>query len=286
MIGGIAAPVNPTYTVAETERHLRNMGASCLFTSPELLDRAGELASSSDIREVFVFGEAPGATPFASLLESDGPPPNVTIDPHEDVAAILCSSGTTGLPKGAQLTHDWFVAGACQFAAMGEIDEDDVLPGHLPFFHAFGLLVSVTHGLALGATSVLLPRYDLVEFLSSCRTIARRAPTRPADGPLAKHPIVDQFDLSSLKTIGCAAAPLSQQVASACCERLGCRIKQLYGMTEVCITHVAPDDLDRSKLGTVGPCTPNTECKVIDIVLGAELGPDEQGEIWMRGPSA
>ena len=285
-IGGIAAPINPTYTVAETERHLRDMGASCLFTSPELLDRAGELASSSNIREVIVFGEAPGATPFSALLESDGPPPYVTIDPHEDVVAILCSSGTTGLPKGVQLTHDWFVASACQFAVMGEIDEDDVLPGHLPFFHAFGLLVSVTHGLALGATSVLLPRFDLVQFLQLVQDyrVTRAYLVPPMVLALAKQPIVDQFDLSTLKTIGCAAAPLSQDVARACCDRLGCRIKQLYGMTETGITHIAPDDLDRSKLGTVGPCAPGGECKVVDLVTGAELGPDEQGEIWMRGP--
>ena len=171
-IGGIVATINPTYTVAETERHLRDTGACCLFTSPDLLDRARELASSSGIREVIVFGEAPGAMPFCSLLESDGPPPKVTIDPNDDVAAILCSSGTTGLPKGVQLTHDWFVAAACQFAAMGEIEEDDALPGHLPFFHAFGLLVAVTHGPALGATSMLLPRWDLVRFSNWRRTTA------------------------------------------------------------------------------------------------------------------
>jgi acyl-CoA synthetase (AMP-forming)/AMP-acid ligase II len=285
-VGGIAAPINPTYTVAETERHLREIGARCLFTSPDLQERARELASSSDIREVIVFGEAPGATPFSSLLESDGPPPKVTIDPHDDVAAILCSSGTTGLPKAVQLTHDWFVAGACQFAAMGEIDEGDVLPGHLPFFHAFGLLVAVTHGPALGATSVLLPRWDLVQFLQLAQDyrVTRAFLAPPMVLALAKQPIVDQFDLSTLKTIGCAAAPLSQEVARACSDRLGCQVKQLYGMTEVGITHIAPDDLDWSKLGTVGVCVPHSACKIVDPVTGAELGPDQQGEIWIRGP--
>jgi acyl-CoA synthetase (AMP-forming)/AMP-acid ligase II len=285
-IGGVAAPINPTYTVAETAHHLRDMGAICLFTTPELLDRATELANSTDIREIIVFGEAPGATPFASLLESDGPLPCVTIDPRTDVVAILCSSGTTGLPKGVQLTHDWFVASACQFAVMGEINEDDVLPGHLPFFHAFGLIVSVTHGLAMGATSVLLPRFELVQFLQLVQDYraTRAYLVPPMVLALAKQPIVDRFDLSTLKTIGCAAAPLSQEIARACCERLGCRIKQLYGMTETGITHMSPDDLEWSKLGTVGPCAPHCECKIVDTVTGTELGPDQQGEIWMRGP--
>ena len=93
---------------------LRETGACCLFAAPELLDRAREAASGTDIREVIVFGEAPGATPFAALLRCDGPAPDVAIDPREDVVAILCSSGTTGLPKGVQLTHFNVVASAAR----------------------------------------------------------------------------------------------------------------------------------------------------------------------------
>ena len=113
-------------------------------------------------------------------------------------------------------------------------------------------LVAVTHGRPW-ARRACFPRWDLVQFLQLVQDyrVTRAYLVPPMVLALAKQSIVDQFDLSTLKTIGCAAA-LSQEVARACGDRLGCRIKQLYGMTEVGITHIAPDDLDWSKLGTVG----------------------------------
>jgi acyl-CoA synthetase (AMP-forming)/AMP-acid ligase II len=286
-IGGIAAPINPSLTVDEITHLLRDTGPCCLFTVPELLDKAREAAIGTGIREVIVFGEAPGTTPFAALLNCDGPVPRVAIDPREDVAAILCSSGTTGLPKGVQLTHDNLIASVCQFAATCPTDERDTLPGHLAFFHAFGLFVTVNLGFAQGARSVVMPRFDLAQFLQIAQDyrVTRAYFTPPTVLLLAKHPIVDDFDLSALRWIICAAAPLGEDLARACAERLGCVVKQGYGMTEIAPSHLAPDDLDPRKVGTVGPCVPNVECKIVDIVTGAELGPHQQGEVWVRGPN-
>src|SRR4051812_34337261 len=164
-IGGIAAPLNPSFTVPEAAHLLRETGACCLFTTPELLDAVREAVLGTDIREVFVFGEARGATPFTALLDSDGHAPAVGIDPHDDVVVILCSSGTTGLPKGVQLTHFNVVASVCQIAATCPTGEHDTLPGHLPFFHSFGLWIGPNFCPAQGATSVLMPRFDLAQFL-------------------------------------------------------------------------------------------------------------------------
>jgi acyl-CoA synthetase (AMP-forming)/AMP-acid ligase II len=96
---------------------------------------------------------------------------------------------------------------------------------------------------------------------------------------------VDDYDLSALKTIACAAAPLGRDVALACARRLDCRVKQLYGMTEVGATHIAPDDVDPAKLASVGPCAPNAECKVVDLLTGHEVGPGEDGELCVRTPA-
>jgi acyl-CoA synthetase (AMP-forming)/AMP-acid ligase II len=286
-IGGILAPINANLMVDEIARQLRETGARCLFTTPGLLERARDAANGTDIQEFITFGEAPGATAFATLLRCNKPLPQVAIDPRRDIVAILCSSGTTGLPKGAQLTHSCFVAGACQFAAMGEIREDDVLPGHLPLFHLFGLLVNASHGLAQGATSVLMPRFDLAEFLQVVQDfrVTRAYLVPPIVLALAKEPIVDRYDVSSLTAILCGGAPLGGEVARACAERLGCRVKQGYGMTESGITHVSPDEIDPRKIGTVGPCVPNVELKIVDIVTGQDLGPGQEGEIWTRGPA-
>ena len=253
-----------------------------------MLARAVEAAAQSRVRELIVFGEAPGATPFAALLAHDGPLPDVAIDPRRDVAAILCSSGTTGLPKGAQLTHLNLVASACQFAASCPIGDDDTMPAQLPFFHLFGLVISLTYGPAEGARSVVIPRFDLAQFLQIAQDyrVTRAFLTPPTVLALAKDPIVDRYDLSAFASILSGAAPLGEEMARACAERVGCVVKQGYGMTEIVPTHAAPDDLDPAKVGTVGPCTPQTECMIVDIATGEELGPNQTGEILARGPAA
>lgn len=285
-IGGIVAPVNPSLTGDEMAFQFRETGACCLFTKPDLLDRVREAANRCGVRQFIVFGQAAGATSFATLLRTGGPAPCVAIDPHEDVVVILCSSGTTGLPKGVQLTHFNVIAAACQLAATCPIGEDDTLPGNLPFFHIFGVVVTLALSLAQSTRSVLIPHFELARFLHVVQEygVTRAFLVPPIVVALAKQPVVDQYDLSTLKTIVCGAAPLGADVARACTERLGCCVKQGYGMTETGATHVAPDDLDPSKLGTVGPCTPHTECRVLDIATGVELGPGEAGELWVRTP--
>jgi acyl-CoA synthetase (AMP-forming)/AMP-acid ligase II len=285
-IGGIAAPINPSLTGEEIAPQLRETGATCLLAAPDLLDRARQAADRSPVREFVVFGEAPGATPLATLLRSDDPLPRVAIDPREDVVVILCSSGTTGLSKAVQLTHRNLIAATCQFAATSQIGEHDTLPGHLPFFHIFGVAITLSLALARGARSVLVPRFELVPFLQLAQhhRITHAYLVPPIVLALAKQPVVDDYDLSSLTSIVCGAAPLGEEIARACATRLGCTVRQAYGMTETGPTHLAPDDADPSKIGTVGPCTPNTECKVVDVATGAELGPGQEGEIWVRTP--
>jgi acyl-CoA synthetase (AMP-forming)/AMP-acid ligase II len=102
---------------------------------------------------------------------------------------------------------------------------------------------------------------------------------------LARHPAVGRYDLSSLHTIFSAAAPLGAELERAVAARLGCHVKQGYGMTEASPgTHMAPHDPARGKPGSVGMPVPNTDCKLVDVETGAELGANEDGEICVRGP--
>ena len=104
---------------------------------------------------------------------------------------------------------------------------------------------------------------------------------------LAKHPLVDKYDLSKLKTILSGAAPLSAEVSQACQDRLGCVVKQGYGMTEMSpVTHLDSDDPGKIRIGAIGHCIPNTECQMVDIETGVALGPNREGELWIRGPQA
>ncbi len=135
LAGGTNTTINPLYTVEELTAQLNDAAASYLLTVPPFLDKAIEAAGRSAVREVFVLGEAVGATPFAELLRAGRQPPEVRIDPHADLAVLAYSSGTTGLPKGVMLTHHNLVATLCQCRPVGHVTADDVGIAVLPFFH-------------------------------------------------------------------------------------------------------------------------------------------------------
>ena len=287
MLGGINTTLNPLYTAEEAASQLKDAGAKILVTAPPFIEKAREAAEAANIKDLFVFGEAEGAIPFASLLESDGNPPKVEINPREDLVALPYSSGTTGLPKGVMLTHYNLVANMRQMDGLEYFHQDDTLLCVLPLFHIYGLVVVLNMGLHLGATVVTMPRFDLEQFLGNIQkyrvTLAHIVP--PIVLKLAKDPVVDNYDFSTLKTIFSGAAPLGAELTRECIERIGCTIRQGYGMTETSpVTHSSPADSSKMKLGSIGPPAPNTECKLVDSATGAELGSNEEGEVCVRGP--
>jgi acyl-CoA synthetase (AMP-forming)/AMP-acid ligase II len=186
------------------------------------------------------------------------------------------------------LTHRNLVANICQVDAASQIvREEDVVIGVLPFFHSYGLLVVLNVMLYKGATVVTMPRFELEAFLRTLQDygVTRAYLVPPIILALAKHPLVEQYDLSKLRVIMSGAAPLSEAIARACAERLGCLVLQGYGLTETSpVTHANPEDPARIKLASIGPPLPNTECQIVDLETGASLGPDQVGEVWIRGP--
>ena len=157
----------------------------------------------------------------------------------------------------------------------------------LPFFHIYGVVWLMNLPLYRGATVVTMPRFDLAEFLRVVQDyrITRAFVVPPIVLALAKHPLVDEFDLSSLELIGCGAAPLSAELEVACGKRLGCRMAQGYGLTETsCNTHRATNDLAGQMPGEVGPPVPNTECRIVDVLTGEDAPTGEPGELLIRGP--
>ncbi|HXT34203.1 MAG TPA: AMP-binding protein, partial [Chloroflexota bacterium] len=231
LLGGIVTTVNPTYTAHELAFQLEDANAAYLLTIPALLERTRQANSAGRLREIFVVGEGEGATPFTDLLVEAGDPPEVTIDALRDLAILPYSSGTTGLPKGVMLTHHNLVANILQTrAAEPRLDEETRLLAVLPFYHIYGQVVVLYMGLYLGATIITMPRFDLPTFLQIIQdhkvNYANLVP--PIILALAKHPLVSQYDLSSLQAVFSGAAPLGDEVAAACAARLGCVVKQGY----------------------------------------------------------
>lgn len=286
--GGVTTTLNPLSTAEEIAGQLKDSRARFLVTVPPLAEKTRRAASASGVEEVFVFGEAEGTTPFGSLLLPDEAPPEVPIEPHEDLVALPYSSGTTGTPKGVMLTHFNLVANVRQMLAVDPIADDEVALAVVPFFHIYGMVVVLGAVLSAGATIVCVPRFEFDDFLTLLERygVTRANLVPPIILGLAKHPGVEGYDLSALRLIISGAAPLGEEVALACGKRVGCDVRQGYGLTETSpVTHYcSPYAPAGNKPASVGPAVPNTEVCVVDLTTGSRLGPGERGEVWCRGP--
>jgi acyl-CoA synthetase (AMP-forming)/AMP-acid ligase II len=283
--GGRATTANPLYTARELEHQLRDSQAKILLTVPPFLEAAGEAAAAAGIEDVFVVGEADGAKPVTELMGDPAGAPEIEIDP-EDLAVLPYSSGTTGLPKGVMLTHSNLVSNLTQTQDAFPIAEDDVLIGVLPFFHIYGQTVIMNQGLWNGATIVTMPRFDLEQFLSLIEehSVSRAYVVPPIALALAKHPAVDEHDLSSVTTVMSGAAPLGAELAEQVAKRLDCSVIQGYGLTETSpVTHIVRPD-GENKPGSIGQPLTATECRLVDPESGQDVADGERGELWIRGP--
>jgi acyl-CoA synthetase (AMP-forming)/AMP-acid ligase II len=288
--GARVTTVNPLAPAGDIARQLTHSNARWLITTATLAEGStGDAATAVGVRETFAFGTATAAgraTPFAALTGTGHPDRLLTVDPDQH-AVLLYSSGTTGLPKGVLLSHRNLVASLCQTRALHRVGPDDVVLAVLPLHHIFALQVTLSLGLAAGATVVTMPRFDLQGF---CDLVQKHGVTRVEVVPpivlaLARHSAVSRYDLSSLRLITSGAAPLGAALAGECARVLGCRVKQMYGMTELGGgTHAVPDTGGPAE--SVGPLLPGAEARVVDCESGLDAGPGQQGEMLVRTPGA
>ena len=257
-----------------------------LLTVPPFVEVARDAAVQARC-ELCVLGEAQGAISFSALLGDPEAAPAVAIDPATDIAVILYSGGTTGLPKGVMLSHRNLIATMVLAQAVLGVRSDDVLLAPLPFFHVYGLVVILNFGLLAGATTVAMPRFEFGEFVDLLERyrVTRGYVVPPIALALARHPGVEGRDLSALCHVLSGAAPLAPEVAEACERRIGCPVTEGFGMTEMsAVTHLVPPFGDLRKPGSIGPAIPGVECRLVDPNTGKDVHPGEPGELWMRSP--
>jgi acyl-CoA synthetase (AMP-forming)/AMP-acid ligase II len=285
--GGTVTGANPACTERELVRQLTDSGASILVTIPTLVPTARSAGAAAGIGEVVVLGEADGATPIAALLASDAPAPDVALDPDTAVALLPYSSGTTGLPKGVMLTHANLVTTVRQMNSGLRLTRHDTVLAVAPFFHVMGFTATLALPLASGATVVTMPRFDLEGFLTLVQrhrvTVLVVPP--PIMAALARHPMIDGYDLSSVELIVSGGAPLGADLQRAVAARIpSAAVRQGWGLTETSIGVTLPDRRAGTVPGSVGRVMPNTELRVVDPPTGGDLDAGEPGELWARGP--
>ena len=293
--GATATTVNALSTAGEMATQLADSKAVAIIAADMLFAvsaEAGDLAGVA-ADNIISIGEVSGSTSLADLIAEAHPAPEVHFDPTTHLAVLPYSSGTTGKAKGVMLTHRNLVANVAQSAPIIGVSADDRVLAVLPFFHIYGMTVLLNISLAQRSTLVTMARFDLTDFLSLIQseriTYVFIAP--PIAVALAKHPLVSEFDLSSLRTVFSGAAPLDGIVGGAVAERLNCEVLQGYGMTEMSpVSHASPRGRTDIPLNSVGLTVPNVQCRIVDPLTGDDIeipavGVSEPGELLCRGPN-
>ncbi len=227
---------------------------------------------------------------FKKLISrSSGQLPAVEIKP-EDLACLQYTGGTTGLPKGAMLTHRNLIASISQvrsFLLFEHREAQDIALAIMPFFHVYGMNGLLNLGMHIAATLVLIPQPEIKTIVDA---IVAERPTFLTGIPalfsaLNNYKTIDQVDLTSIKAMFSGAAPLPIEVMKKFEERTGARIAEAYGMTEASsVTHVNPLKGQR-KFGSIGVPIIGTDAKIVDVDNPTkELGVDEVGELMVKGP--
>ena len=280
--GGTITTINPTYTADEVRHQLQDSDATVLVTIGMFLETAQAAIEGTSVTEIVTMDGAPGTTALTSLFGD--PIEQVEVDPMEHVVVLPYSSGTTGLPKGVMLTHHNLVANISQCEPVISYGDDEVAIAALPFFHIYGMQVLMNGLLANGVRVITMPRFDLEQALSTIQDqkVTRFFAVPPMVLALAKHPLVDQYDLSSLRQVFSGAAPLGAEIAQEASRRIGTEVVQGYGMSELSpVSHATP--AGDYKPGSSGVTVPNAQCRIVDA-NGEDQDVGGRGELWVKGP--
>lgn len=312
-IGGVVVPINPLNPPEEIVRELDETNVGTLIVLDRLLDRIPNM-----VAENIIVAEAAAYTPwhlrmlsrlkqkrasfpggalrYEELVRGPTLDDLADVDPNNDLAVILYTSGTTGTPKGVMLTHMNLVANALQsyhwlrgwgFSAKPQHAGWPIILCAVPFFHSYGMTVAMNEAIQFGCTLVLIPEPTAEAIMKAIQD--HRATHFPAIPHFIRevlsHPNLGKYDLTSLTSCVSGGASIETGLMERFVERTGTCFYQGYGLTEAGpSTHCTPIEGDPN-YRSVGLAFPDTEVKIVDLQLGKfEMPPGEKGELLIRGP--
>jgi long-chain acyl-CoA synthetase len=316
-IGAIVVPCNPIYTPRELEHQLKDSGAVVIVTLSSTYAMVRSLRERTAVRKAIVaqiktYFPPPLRLLFTLLLEKKGghradltgdataswftdvmasapeKPTPVDVRP-EDTAVLMYTGGTTGVSKGAELTHRNILVNAYQVIKwMNAVEGQESMLTALPLFHSYGMTCCMNPGALQAGTALLVP--DPRDIKDILKTIHRYRPTFYPGVPamyaaINNHPDAGKYNLRSLKVCNSGAAPLPMEVQERFQQLTGARLIEGYGLSETSpVTHVNPA-YGRNRLGTIGVPVPDTEARIVDGDTGERiLGAGAVGELCIRGP--
>ncbi|XP_026423141.1 4-coumarate--CoA ligase 2-like [Papaver somniferum] len=300
MLGAVSTTANPFYTQAEIFKQFNSSKTKLIITQSQYVDKLRDSAENApkigeDFIVVTIDDPPENCIHFSVISDADEKEiPSVSIEP-ESTVVLPYSSGTTGLPKGVILTHKSLISSVAQ-QVDGEnpnlyLKSDDVVLCVLPLFHIYSLHSVLLCSLRAGAAVLLMEKFDINSLLELIQRY--RVSVTPVVPPLvlalAKNPLVENFDLSSIRAVLSGAAPLGKELQDALKRRVPQAIfGQGYGMTEagpvLAMSLVFAKQPFPSKSGSCGTVVRNAELKVIDPETGLTLRHHRPGEICVRGP--
>lgn len=281
-LGAVVVPMNTLLKRREVAHYLGDSGAGLLFCAPEAASEAQAGAA-----EAGAVALTTGPGELHELISALEPEPEIAATSPGDTAVILYTSGTTGQPKGAELTHSNLDANADVVArTLIEVGPGDVVLGALPLFHSFGQTAAMNGGLRSGASLTLLPRFTsqgALEAIERDRVdVFLGVPTMYA--ALLHDPGRDQHDVSTLRTCVSGGQSLPVEILRGFEEAFGCKILEGYGLSETSPVACQNRPDRERKPGSIGIPLEGVEMKVVDEG-GSELEPGEVGEVLIRGPN-
>ncbi|PGH15574.1 hypothetical protein AJ79_02356 [Helicocarpus griseus UAMH5409] len=306
--GRVFSGINPNYSVKEIVYQMQNTEAKAILVHPSLVDTAVAAAKEAGIPtdRLFQFSELRSPAKngvrdwsdglLATIQESHSYqwPELVGDEAANTVATINYSSGTTGLPKGVCVSHRNLIANALQTISIRGVlhryTADNAPPqrwiGFLPLYHVYGQTYTIMLAAKMQAPVYVMKKFVYEDFLRVIQdykiTMLHVAP--PIMVMLSKRPETAKYDLSSLKSISCGAAPLSCELQNEISKKFNVTVQQGWGMTEVTTGAIHVPGGLTDDTGSVGVLDPNCECKLLDDD-GKEVADGEPGELYVRSPN-